>query len=255
MNSKCLGATGLVVAAIAALTLPAGAGVIGTFDGSGIGSTYPTFASLAAGYQAFIGTPDDTITFSELNIGDLLGNQYLASKGVDFLNTGGALGAVMPEGSTAVGGYYTEPIDGYDGTYEPDGDKVYCRYPSDDPNAPFTIIMFTSLVKTVGSFIGMGGPQGDVTTLTVNGYDASSNLLCTLSVQTALWADGSNREGFWGIQSDAFDIAKVTITSDSHVNYANAILIDNIGFTYTPEPATLSLLALGGLAMLRRRRK
>jgi hypothetical protein len=50
---------------------------------------------------------------------------------------------------------------------------------------------------------------------------------------------------------------KLTIEFDS-INLGNLsddIAIDNIAFGQVPEPTTLSLLALGGLALLSRRRK
>ena len=60
-------------------------------------------------------------------------------------------------------------------------------------------------------------------------------------------AEGTNC--FWGIIGTADPVAQVTLTPIS----GDAVGYDD--FVIVPEPATLSLLALGGLALLRRKRK
>jgi hypothetical protein len=252
----------LVAGMLLALSSTSEATIVGTFDSSGIGSTYLTFASLAAAHDAFMGTPEDSITFSEFAVPTTVTTQYSASKGVTFSNVGGTLSTVMYEGNTAAGGYILDPLDGYDGTYMPDSDKAYCRFPNTDAGSPYTITFATSMA-TVGSFIGMGvidpaerTVKGPVKTLTVKAYDASNVLLATLSVNTDQWVQLYNREGFWGIHSDTANIKTITILNDYPVNYLNAMEFDNLEWSSTPvpEPATVALLGLGALSLIRRKR-
>lgn len=222
------------------------ASIIGSFDGSGIGTTYTSFSSLEGAYAGFMGVSQNSITFSEYDAGTVITNQYSASKGVTFSNTGQQLACVMYEGNNGVSGYVLEPLDGYDGSYEPDMDKALAEYPNDGPS-PFTI-SFASPVSTVGSFIGMG-KEGSIDTLTVTALDAMNNVLGVITVKTDPWQDPSNREGFWGIKSDSADIAKIIIHNDSNVNYANALIFDNLQWsnqpTTSPEPATIVILSFG----------
>lgn len=242
--------------------LPAQAGIVGIFDGAGIGTTYTTFASLQAAHDAFMGVTDDVITFSEFAVPTTVTTQYSASKGVTFSNVSGTLSTVMYEGDAAASGYKLEPIDGYDGTYMPDSDKMYCKYPNTTAATPYTIT-FATPVATVGSFIGMGvidtaerTTKGPVKTLTIKAFDASNALLATVTANADQWVQLFNREGFWGIQSDTADIAKITILNDYPTNYLNAMMIDNLEWSQTPvpEPATIALLGLGVLGLLKRRR-
>lgn len=240
-----------------AICLVAGsqASIIGAFDGSGIGTAYPAFSSLAAAHADFMGTVQDSITFSEFSVGTVINNQYSTSKGVTFSNTGQQLASVMYEGYHATSGYILEPLDGYDGSYNLDMDKALAEYPNNDAT-PFTIT-FANPVSTVGSFVGMG-KEGTVDTLTVTALDALNNVLAVLSVKTAPWANDRNREGLWGIRSDSADIAKIVIRNDSSVNYANALIFDTLQWSrqpmQVPEPATVGVLSLGALSLIIRKK-
>lgn len=247
------------VCLIATMLLAAGsqASIIGVFDGSGIGTAYTTFSSLAADHSAFMGTVQDSITFDEYSVGTVISNQYIASKGVTFSNPGEQLACVMYEGYNAVSGYILEPLDGYDGSYNQDMDKALAEYPNND-SSPFTIT-FANPVSTIGSFVGMG-KEGTIDTLTITALDTLNNVLAVLTVKTAPWADDRNREGLWGIRSSFADIAKITIRNDSCANYANALIFDTLQWssqpaqTPIPEPSTIGILSLGALSLIRRKK-
>jgi hypothetical protein len=242
-------------AAVIFLAAGSQASIIGVFDGSGIGTAYTNFSSLAAAHASFMGTVQDSITFSEYQVGTVINNQYSTSRGVTFSNSGEQLACVMYEGYNAMSGYILEPLDGYDGSYKPDNDKALAEYPNNDAS-PFTIT-FANPVSAVGSFLGMG-KEGTVDTLTLTAMNVSNDVLAVLSVKTASWADDRNREGLWGIRSSSADIAKITIRNDSYVNYANALIFDTLQWssqpTSIPEPATIGILSLGALSLIRRKR-
>lgn len=188
------------------------------FDGSG----YATFASLQTAYATFLGSTDNSVTFDGLS-GVILPTQFTASRGVTFSNLG-QIGA-SNEGSATI-----ENLDGYDGSYQANGNTVYASYPND--GTAFTID-FATPVAAVGSFVAMG-KEGTVNTLTINALDSSGAILKTLSVPTQVFADGQNREGFWAISTDVAAISRVTILNDSHVNFANTLILDTIEWSSTP---------------------
>ncbi len=88
------------------------------------------------------------------------------------------------------------------------------------------------------------------------GFDANldifdaDGLLGTISVKANMndWADQ-----FIGFNSDE-DVTKVTIRYGTGSDVGLFTYIDDVYFNEVPEPATLSLLVLGGLAASRRRR-
>jgi hypothetical protein len=241
--------------AVIILATASQASIIDVFDGRGIGTVYTNFSSLASAHADFMGTIQNSITFSEYEVGTIVNNQYSISKGVTFSNTGQQLACIMYEGYNAVSGYILEPLDGYDGSYKPDMDKALAEYPNND-ESPFTIT-FTNPVSVVGSFVGMG-KEGTVDTLTITALNASNDVLAVLSVKTALWTDDRNREGLWGIRSSSADIAKITIRNDSTVNYANALIFDTLQWSsqpmQIPEPATILILSLGASVLIARKK-
>ncbi|MGB8225659.1 MAG: PEP-CTERM sorting domain-containing protein [Sedimentisphaerales bacterium] len=247
-----------LVCLTAVIILAAGsqASIIDVFDGGGIGTTYTNFSSLAAAHANFMGTVQDSITFSEYQVGTVIDNQYSASKGVTFSNPGQQLACVMYEGYSATSGYIPEPLDGYDGSYKPDMDKALAEYPNNDAS-PFTIT-FANPVSTVGSFAGMG-KEGIIDTLTITAMDASNKVLAVLTVKTAPWTDDRNREGLWGIRSSFAEIAKITIRNNSCDNYANALIFDTLQWSSqpmsVPEPATIGILSLGALSLIGRKKQ
>lgn len=246
MRKQQPGLTALCVIALAAL--PANASVIDVFDGSG---AHGSFADLAGAYRDFMGQPQNIITFSEIPLGtNTVGNSY-ASRGVSFSNEGSVV--MLPEGYQAMAGWYQGRMAGYDGSYMPAGSTVYNKLYDDNPASPLTI-SFDQPVRVVGSYIAnsAGGPSS----LTIGLYNSSDQLLRTITVGVSPWGDCDNIEGFWGARSDQGDIAKITILSQGNWGVATLANLEfGSGGSGVPEPATLSLLALGALAIIRRRRK
>ncbi len=212
------------------------------FDELNGGAGFDTFNDMATSYQQYVNNADGVITINDLAEGEDLGTQYQASDGVWFSGTaGGKYGSYS--GARAEDGAFAETITGYDGSYMPDGDDVYLKFNNDDPSNPFTI-NFDTPVSSVGAFIGTG-VQGQDHTLTVRAYDANDNLITERVVNTQLWETNSsnqNYEGFFAIDADSASISKVEILNSSNVEFANALLIDNItwsdaGFNNKPPDA------------------
>lgn len=199
------------------------------FDGSEIGTTYMSFADLEDAYDTFIGVTTDEITFDGVNLNVRVTNHY-RSQGIRFWNSSGALAGIREEDDQNV-----EPLDGYDGTYKPDQDRLYVRWPNDMEDRPFTF-EFDTPVARVGSFIGMG-KEGLEPRVSIKVYDSSDAELVEIIAFTDDFFEFHNREGFWGVIFDAPVIKKVTIRNMSTQNFANALVIDSIEWSATPGPA------------------
>lgn len=202
-----------------------------TFTGAGIGSTYTTFAQLQSGFQVFASGMTGRIGFETLSIGTQLGSQFTASDGVTFTNANTNIFGVRAEGDANL-----EPMDGYDGTYRPDADRAYVRASNFYSSTPFTVV-FTNPVGRMACFLGMG-KEGSDGTLTVKVYDSSDAILANLTVTTTAWANAFNREGFFAVKSPSANIKKVSIQNNSTVNYANALIFDELLWSFTPLPHT-----------------
>ena len=197
----------------------------------GFGNTNPAtlgFPNLAAQFTHFMvmagNINANVITFGGLT-GTISPNQFLASHGVRFENTGTS--SVLAEGSAAI-----EDLDGYDGIYEASGDNIYLVYPNHV--APFTIL-FDEPVSAVGSFFATG-KEGSVSDLTISAYDSVGNLLTSFEANVSVFADPDNREGFWAVESTTgAEIAKVTIKNKNTVDFGNALILDNIQWVQSEQ--------------------
>lgn len=111
---------------------------------------------------------------------------------------------------------------------------------SQSQNEPMTTWRFTPQITAYGGDWTLGGPGGSGNSLLV--YMGDSNLYVGFI---------SNSYGgeFWGFTSDT-PFTSVRLVGGSGSNQQNYSL-DNMVYSPVPEPATLSLLALGALAMIR----
>ena len=112
---------------------------------------------------------------------------------------------------------------------------------------------------------GSGGNQGTAHlnsgVIDVSILDGSLSQLSTVNVGPLGTSDAASNSGT-GILADFADVAltngqtyTLRFTVSSNATAGNNIAIDNLSLNGVPEPATMSLLALGGIAMLRRRKK
>lgn len=247
--------TTVAVCAVALLLTPAvpvQAGPI-WFDETGGGSGFATFGAMQQAYGSFVGVADQTITFSDLHVGTALSDQYAASHGVRFSNTVSLnKSRAKHSGVRNAGDGFVEDLTGYDGSYMPRSDRVYLKFDNDAAATPFTFT-FDQPVSRVGSFVAMG-VEGQVHTLQVSLYGLEGTLLDSRVVDSWLWESKTKRqnyESFWAVDAGGPLISRVEILNlATSTNYANALTIDNIGFSHgaadkvIPEPsAGLTMLA------------
>jgi hypothetical protein len=228
------------------------------FDELGGSNPPGSFADLVQSYDEFLPTPQNVLTFADFGAGTKVTDQYADLYGVHFTNVaGGRYNSYS--GVRAEAGSIAEHLTGYDGSYMPNGDRVYVKFDNHDPATPFSIA-FDEPVASVGAFVGMG-VQGDVHSLSIALYDAQDELLATNAVESQLWDSTSsqqNYESFFAARSGGANISRIEILNDATGNFANALIIDNLAFSRNaareavPEPAISLLLALG-VVMFRRR--
>jgi len=221
------------------------------FDETNGGKGYATFLGMVEGYTEFLGEPTGVITFDDLTRGTKLSNQYATSFGVTFLNTANGPNAKY-SGVDTEGGYIVENLTGYDGTYMPDGNKVYVKFDNNRTATPFTIL-FDDPVAGVGAFLGMG-VEGKVHNLQISIYDPDGNLLGQRKVESWLWENFpklQNYETFFSVRTDKPLIGRVEILNLADTDYANGLVVDNLAWSsgdhVAPEPATVLLSMIGAL--------
>ena len=111
-------------------------------------------------------------------------------------------------------------------------------------NEPATIWSFAPEITAYGGNWTLGGPGG------------SGNSLLVYIADTSFYAGtipNSYNDEFWGFISDT-PFTSVEVVGGEGTNQQHYSL-DDMVYSQVPEPATMSLLALGVLAMIRRRRK
>lgn len=194
---------------------------------NGAGAT--TFANLASDYATFLGAVENVIGFDGLS-GAISPTEFTVSHGVTFSNLTALVGADV-EGDSGI----IEHLDGYDGTYEPDGDIVYANYPNHMQPLTFE---FDTPVASVGSFLATG-VEGSNHSLTVTAFDGDGAIIQQITVGTQLFANADNREAFWAIATDIPAISKVSILNNNPTDFGNALMIDNLAWSSMPAAAAV----------------
>lgn len=115
---------------------------------------------------------------------------------------------------------------------------------SQSQNEPMTIWSFDPQIVAYGGNWTLGGPGGSGNSLLVYIED---------SPEYVGFISNSYGGEFWGFISDA-PFTSVKLVGASGSNQQNYRL-DDMVYSQIPEPASLSLLALSGIAMICRRRK
>lgn len=112
---------------------------------------------------------------------------------------------------------------------------------SDSQNEPTTIWSFTTQITAFGGNWTLGGPGGSGNSLLVYNADTSEYI-----------GSISNSYGgeFWGFISDD-SLNSVQLTGAGGLHQQNYRL-DDMVYSYVPEPATFSLLVVCGLTLIRR---
>ncbi|NLX20590.1 MAG: PEP-CTERM sorting domain-containing protein [Phycisphaerae bacterium] len=114
---------------------------------------------------------------------------------------------------------------------------------SQSQNEPSTTWSFVPQITAYGGNWTLGGPGGSGNNLQVHVDD--------LSIYVGAISNSYNG-GFWGFTSDTPLTSVRTVGgSGSHQQHYS---LDDMVYSPVPEPATVGLLALGGLAVLRRKR-
>ena len=115
---------------------------------------------------------------------------------------------------------------------------------SQSQNAPTTTWSFIPQITAYGGNWTLGGPGGSGNSLLVYIADSDSYV-----------GSISNSYGgeFWGFISDT-PFTSVQLIGGSGTNQQNYSL-DDMVYSHVPEPTAMSVLALGGLSMVLRRRK
>ena len=193
---------------------------------------YPAEATITwyigdeAGFNAaIVGVPPCFIDFEDLNDGDPITDQYPC---VNFSSPYGI--------SASAHGYGPPAID------------TLCAAVGYDPvSAPYANWTFTFPEPVWGTSLWIGDINFFPGQTELSVFDADSNLLGSGLV---------GRQGNWsyvGLLSDAMDIWRIEFQAmPNGVDPADAQAFDSV--TVVPDPATLSLLLLGSVVALKRRR-
>jgi hypothetical protein len=189
-----------------------------------------------------VGTPTEGMAIT---------TQYQASQGMSFQMLGGAAPLMIESGNPS--GQYWAFLSPYgDGENVPAPGQNVGSYFITDP-ATVTNVPFSPLVVTYSAPVrGASGVVLDVDSpevYMITAFDAGNVAIDSLQLTSASPNAGDAMAAPWSFLHASADIASVQIASV----YGGGVAYDNFATVEVPEPASLSLLAFGGAALLRRR--
>ena len=133
-------------------------------------------------------------------------------------------------------------------------------YSNDNGNKDIDIYRLTSAFDATTKYSTFGGGTG-VASGGTDGYTqkfgSADPVLVTIDVTAEVikWVEDGEANYGWGFSEETGNGCEWTSVFASGGGTTGNSINPTLEVEYTPEPATMSLLALGGLAVLRRRRK
>jgi hypothetical protein len=207
------------------------------FDERLEGVGFESFFDVQMAHAGWFGTPDFVCDFEGFAHGTKISEQY-DPWDIWFSGTDGGpwndLTGVQAEGDPLL----VQDLTGYDGTYQPDGSQVYIRFDNTagNPDAPVRV-EFGTLQASVGAFVGCGveGPEHG---FTISVYGEDDAWLGSQTYTPELWEQdptGQNCETLFAVRTPLPLIQAVTIENDSDVEFANALVLDNVAIEASPS--------------------
>jgi hypothetical protein len=196
------------------------------------GQGFESFFDVQYAHEGWVGTPDVLLDFEGFPLGTKITDHY-DPHSIWFSGTdGGPLNeytGVQAEGDPAL----VQDLTGYDGAYQPDGSQVYLRFDntSANPDAPVTL-EFGELQDTVAAFLACG-TEGPDHGFTISVYGENDAYLGSRIYTPELWEtdpNGQNCETLFAVRTPLPLIKAVSIENNSSIQFANALMLDNVAF-------------------------
>ncbi|MEZ6115614.1 MAG: GEVED domain-containing protein [Pirellulaceae bacterium] len=208
---------------------------VGMSPGTGIGGLVgfeydpAPFAQVARAADTFLPSHQNVRTIDLSEFESLPDNDTLLAAHGIAINNRGSYSMGQEGDPTSV-----EQLDGFDGQYLPDGDRVLVKLDNDAGEA--LEIVFDQLVSGVTGFIGTGA-EGTIETITVSAFDVDGHLLFSYPATVHLFADSDNREGFFGVRTEdnQASIKSIQLRNNNPTPFGNALLL---GPLHVATPAT-----------------
>jgi hypothetical protein len=198
--------------------------------------------------NTFLGGAATTYEFEDQTVNDgdpanYVGNGTAPDYGFTWTtNPGGGTKGWAPDNPASSWG--TGTVDGSSGQVLINTNNAWATL------VPVGVDKFDAGLGGVGSLVGCDGSQGG-SPITVTVYDVNGDPLGSNTYALQANGDSGNVELFWGVTSTSADIWGFKFSDSSY------FMMDKLKLTATPapEPATMAFLALGGAALLVRRRR